>query len=314
MGHYCVIGGTRFFGSLLVRRLLDAGHAVTLVNRGRAGDDFGDSVERLTADANDPAALADAVAGRSFDAVVHQVCYHPRAAIAAAEAFGDRAGRFVLTSSMEVYNRDTFRWKVAAPDFDARAREDQLDPDGYGYDTSLDWESMEFLEPNYGEGKRQAEAALTDRAEVPVVVARVAHVLAEEGDFTGRMDFHVRRLAGGEPVVAHREPGRTSLVHADDVAAFLEWAATAENASGVYNACAPDLAGVYDVARALEKASGRTAEVLELDDAQGDERLSGYSCPADFGLSSDKAATDGFPFRPVAEWLPALAEHAWRER
>src|SRR5262245_36271023 len=107
MAAVCVIGGTRFFGKAVVRRLVARGHDVTIVTRGRASDEFG--VRRRTADANDAAGLAAAVAGSEFDAVVHQVCYTPVAAVAATEAFRGRTGRLIMTSTMEVYNRDTFR-------------------------------------------------------------------------------------------------------------------------------------------------------------------------------------------------------------
>ena len=45
-----VIGGTRFFGIPMVHRLLAEGHHVTIATRGRSGDDFGDSVERIIMD------------------------------------------------------------------------------------------------------------------------------------------------------------------------------------------------------------------------------------------------------------------------
>lgn len=151
MADVCVVGGTRFFGKLLVKRLLDAGHRVTVVNRGITPDPFGTSVRRLVADLNVPGELAWAVTGERFDAVVHQMCYTSKAAVEAAEAFGDRAGKFVLTSSMEVYNKDTFRWRIPAPAMSVFAREEELDTAHYAYDTELPWEDPAYLGANYGE-------------------------------------------------------------------------------------------------------------------------------------------------------------------
>ncbi|MCC2671118.1 MAG: hypothetical protein K0Q72_3589, partial [Armatimonadetes bacterium] len=45
-----VIGGTRFVGYFLSWRLLAQGHQVTLLNRGSAGDPFGERVERIRCD------------------------------------------------------------------------------------------------------------------------------------------------------------------------------------------------------------------------------------------------------------------------
>ncbi|AYN41239.1 NAD-dependent epimerase/dehydratase family protein [Streptomyces dangxiongensis] len=306
MPDVCVIGGTRFVGKLLVRRLLDEGHRVTVVNRGRTPDAFGDAVRRLRADVNGPGELTAAVAGERFDAVVHQMCYTPLAAAETCAAFADRAGKIVLTSSMEVYNADTFRWRPPAPPMSAFAREDELDAARYPYDTALPWADPAYLDVHYGEGKRQAEAVLADRARVPVVLARVAHVLAAEDDFTGRFRFHLDRIRAGWPVVAHARPGRTSLVLARDVAGFLASAAVS-GVTGTVNVASPDPVGVHDVCRAVEAVTGRTARVVEKADAAGDPDLSPFSCPADFGMATDRAAALGHRFTPAAEWLPELA-------
>jgi nucleoside-diphosphate-sugar epimerase len=45
-----VIGGTRYFGKLLVQRLLQAGHRVTIATRGRTADPFGARIERIRVD------------------------------------------------------------------------------------------------------------------------------------------------------------------------------------------------------------------------------------------------------------------------
>lgn len=309
MADVCVVGGTRFFGKLLVKRLLDAGHRVTVVNRGITPDPFGTSVRRLVADLNEPGELAWAVTGEHFDAVVHQMCYTPRAAVEAAEAFGDRAGKFVLTSSMEVYNKDTFRWRIPAPAMSVFAREEELDTAHYAYDTELPWQDPAYVGANYGEGKRQAEAALLATAQVPVVIARVAHVLAAEDDFTGRVGFHLDRIRDGRPIVAHAAPGRTSLVHAEDAAGFLARAATT-GVTGTVNVTSPDTADVYDVCAAVEAATGLRAHVVEKQDPAGDADLSPFSCPADFGMSAERAVSLGHRFTPVSEWLPALARTA----
>ncbi len=309
MADICVIGGTRYFGKVLVQQLLDDGHRVTIVNRGQTPDPFGDAVRRLRADVTVTGELTAAVAGERFDAVVHQMCYTPNAAVEVCEAFGERVGKIVMTSTIEVYNKDTFRGRFQAPPFSARAREEELDPADYDFDTTLPWYSPGYLDIHYGEGKRQAEAALTRTAKVPVLLARVAHVLAAEGDFTGRLSFHLDHVRGGQPVVAHMSPGRTSLVRADEAAGFLAWAALSE-ATGAVNVASPDTADVHDVCAAVESATGLTADVIEKEDPSGDPDLSPFSCPFDFGMASDRSAALGYPFTPIAQWLPTVTRSA----
>lgn len=311
MADICVIGGTRYFGRKLVRRLLDDGHRVTLVNRGRTPDPFGSEVDRRVADATDPEALAAAAGASRFDAVIHQMSYTPRDAVAVCEAFGDRAGKLVLTSTLEVYNKDTFRWEIPAPAFSAFASEGELDPAAYRFDLDLPWHDPAFLGANYGEGKRQTEAAVVERAESPVAVARVAHVLDAREDFTGRVQFHVDSIREGREIHAHPSPGRTSIVSTTEAAAALAWLATSE-ATGVVNVAAPDPIDVYGVCSAFEHALGRKAIITERPEPSG-ERLSPYSCPADFGMNVDTAAELGFEFTPTADWLPDLAREAAKE-
>lgn len=303
MASIAVIGGTRFFGKILVQDLLDKGHQVTLITRGNQKDDFGTAVTRLTADANDGASLTAAVAGHAFDVVHHQVCYSPIAAAAAVAAFTGRTGKLVMTSSMEVYNKDTFRWQVPAPAISTYCVEAELDPAGYGHDVDLPWLDDDYLGPNYGEGKRQAESYLARNAEFEVAIARLSHVLAHQDEFTGRFAFHYDRIRGGKPMRSFRNPGRTSYVGARDAGKFLSWLGESP-ITGAVNGASPDYATVYDMTALMAGVIGGEAVIEEVDDAPNAQDLSAFSCPADYGLNVDLAAANGFRFTPITTWLP----------
>ncbi|MEV4366796.1 NAD-dependent epimerase/dehydratase family protein [Nonomuraea sp. NPDC049637] len=93
MRHICVIGGNRYFGRRLIRLLLAGGDRVTVVNRGSAASPPG--AEHVVADRADAAALARALGGRTFDAVVDQVCYTPSHADAARRVFAGALSRLL---------------------------------------------------------------------------------------------------------------------------------------------------------------------------------------------------------------------------
>ncbi|WP_436501200.1 NAD-dependent epimerase/dehydratase family protein [Actinokineospora sp. HUAS TT18] len=297
MGNICVIGGTRFFGKVLVRELMAHGHRVTVLTRGRTGDPFGDKVDRLTADANDVDQLSAAVAGHEFDAVIHQMCYSPVAALAAVKAFDGRIGRLVMTSTIEVY-RDQ-------PGVSGFAAEHELDPSMLGYDMSLPWHDSEFLGNSYAEGKRQAEGALAQAATFPVAFVRLGHVLAE-GEFTGRLAFHVDRVLDGGRIAAHRSPGRSSFGHAREIAAFLAWMGGV-SLTGPVNASSPDGMSAREFVSVIEEVTGRSAVFDEVDDAD-DPDLSPFSYAADFGMSV------GYEFSPVSGWLPEVVRREVAQR
>jgi nucleoside-diphosphate-sugar epimerase len=96
-----VLGGTRFFGKTLVEQLVSAGHAVTVLSRGKLPPPAG--AAHLVADRADPSALSAALTGLSFDAVVDNVAMTAAHVSAALAALGDRAGHYVLTSTASVY-------------------------------------------------------------------------------------------------------------------------------------------------------------------------------------------------------------------
>ena len=59
-----IAGGTGRLGSLLVRQLVDSGHAVRILTRNRdRADQFGDQVEVITGNVRDPDAVAAALVG-----------------------------------------------------------------------------------------------------------------------------------------------------------------------------------------------------------------------------------------------------------
>ena len=306
MSSICVIGGTRFFGKIVVRALVAQGHAVTILTRGRSGDEFGDSVGRLKADANDAAQMRAALSGRTFDAVLHQMCYSPIAARVACDAFAGRAGRLIMTSTIEVYNPDTFEGRKA-PSIGAFAREEELDAKAHGFDERLPWLDAAFAGPRYAEGKRQAESVLAQAASFPVSVVRVGHVLSDQDDFTGRLSFHVRRILRNEPIKSWPSPGKSSFVSAEDIAGFLA-AACSSRFTGAINACAPDGMSVRELCAMIEKISGRRARIEETADPRADEALSPYSFPRDYCMSNARAAELGHRFTPTSEWLPPMLE------
>jgi hypothetical protein len=73
-----IIGGTRFIGRHTVAELLDHDYEVTLFNRGRHENPFGDRVARVTGDRTDGAALEAAAAEVDPDLVIDCVAYDPR--------------------------------------------------------------------------------------------------------------------------------------------------------------------------------------------------------------------------------------------
>ncbi|MGW1519404.1 NAD-dependent epimerase/dehydratase family protein [Streptomyces sp. NPDC002287] len=305
MQRICVIGGSRYFGKLLVQRLRAAGHRVTVINRGSSRPPAG--VEHLVADRDDEAALLAALGPRTFDTVVDQVCYTPVQAAIAARVFAGRTRRYVMTSTIEVYDPQTAAALPAAPD-GSPVSEQAVDPAAWPVDLDLPWHDAAYLEAHYAEGKRQAEAVLTRAGGFTFASVRSAHVLgggAEE--FTGRLAHYTHRVSRGEPVTVYAAERPTVFIHYRELAALLLWAATETDFSGPLNACSDGPLDAHALAGAVAAQTGR-APCFQAAAAPG--AASPFSFDRHYAMSNARAKELGFTFSRTADWLPAAVTEA----
>ncbi|MGI5448171.1 NAD-dependent epimerase/dehydratase family protein [Streptomyces sp. CA-243310] len=271
MRNFLVIGGSRYFGRHLVTSLRDAGHRVTVLNRGSAAPPPG--VVHLLADRDDEARLRTALGRRSFDVVLDQVCYTPEQATLARRVFTGTTGRYVMTSTMEVHD-------PAPPTREAAG---------------------------YVRGKREAEAVLA-AAEFPFVAVRSAHVLGGgAAEFTGRLAHYVGRIGSGAPVDVHEAPRPTSFIHHHEIADFLRWTAE-QSFTGPVDAASDGALTVTELCELIGEGLGRRPRYRTVG-AGGP--ASPFSFDRDYALDNSRATALGFRFTRTADWLPGeIAEAA----
>ncbi|MFC4112914.1 NAD-dependent epimerase/dehydratase family protein [Nonomuraea zeae] len=310
MAQICVIGGNRYFGRHLIHLLQEAGNRVTVINRGSAPPPPG--TDHVVADREDEKALTRALGGRAFDAVVDQVCYTPVHAAVARRAFTGRTARYVMTSTMEVYDPAAF--PAPPPPAAVPVSEDAVDPASYPVRWDLPWRSSEALTrllgeaTSYAEGKRQAEAVFSHDPAFPFVSVRSAHVLGGGArDFTERLRHYVERVTVGLPVAVHRDPARTSFIHHEEIAALLHWAATRAVFTGPVNAASHGALTVTDLCEVIATTTASPAPAYRI--VPGGEPASPFSFDRPYAMSNARATALGFPLTKVTDWLPqAVAE------
>ncbi len=95
-----IIGGTQFVGRHLTEAALEAGHKVTLFNRGKTGPGLYPQAEHLIGDRD---GNLDALKGRKWDVVFDPSGYLPRVVRQSTELLQDAVGRYVFISSISVY-------------------------------------------------------------------------------------------------------------------------------------------------------------------------------------------------------------------
>jgi nucleoside-diphosphate-sugar epimerase len=289
-----VIGGNRYFGKRLIARSVAAGDRVTVLNRGSSPAPPG--VAHLVADREDEEALREALGTREFDVVLDQVCYTPRQAETARRVFAGRTGRYVMTSTVEVYEHE---------DSELLVPESAVDPASVAVDRELPWDDPEFLDSHYGEGKRQAEAVFTADSASPFVSVRVAHVLGGDDDFTGRLQHYADRIRTGAPIAVPPVTHPATYIHVEEIADFLFWAA-GEDFTGPVNAASSGLLTLDDLCTAMASQLPGGKVVFEGTDSA---EVSPFAFRRRYGMDNSRATRLGFAFGEVRQWLPkAVAE------
>ncbi|KIZ15897.1 NAD-dependent epimerase/dehydratase family protein [Streptomyces natalensis] len=303
MHKICVIGGSRYFGKLLVKLLQAAGHQVTVINRGSTPPPAG--VEHVVVDRNDEAALSAALGPATFDVVIDQVCYTPVQAAIAAGAFRGRTPRYVMTSTIEVYDPATAA--LATVPHGTPVPEESVDPATWLVAMDLPWHDTAYLQAHYAEGKRQAEAVFTQHQGFDFAAVRSAHVLGGgTAEFTGRLAHYVERITHGREIAVHSEALPTVFIHYQELADLLGWAATTTDAIGPVNACSDGPLDVYELGAVIAARAGR--EPVYRSVAAG-EPASPFSFDRHYAMSNARAKNLGFSFSHTTDWLPgAVAE------
>ncbi|MCX4960885.1 reductase [Streptomyces virginiae] len=318
MKRILVVGGSRYFGKTLVTRARDAGDEVTVLNRGSGAPPPG--VGRLVADRDDEEALRTALGPRDFDVVVDQVCYTPLQAAVARRVFAGRTGRYVMTSTMEVYDPATLpaglpagletvtatATRSGSGPVPVPVTEASLDPVRLPLAGAAGRPPGDRPAYVYAEGKRQAEALFLRDPAFPYVSVRAAHVLGGgAAEFTGRLAHYVERIAAGTPVDVHESPYATSFIHHREMAEFLYWT-TDRTFTGPVNAASHGAPDVIALCEAVAAQVGRDPRYRVVGEGAA---ASPFSFDRAYAMDNGRASALGFGFGRVADWLPgAIAE------
>jgi len=188
------LGGTGTISASCVRLSVASGMAVSVLNRGSKESPAG--TESLVADVADEAALAAALQGRTFDAVVNFVSFDADDARRKAEFFGPRARQYVHISSASIYAKPVRQVPIT-----------ESTPTG----------------PNpplpYATAKWEAEQALRD---FPVTIVRPSHTYDDANPPLPGGWATVDRIARGEQIPVHGDgTSLWTLTHAEDFAQGL---------------------------------------------------------------------------------------------
>ena len=98
-----VLGGTQFVGRHIVEVLVQAGHAVSVLNRGKSKDELPEHVEWLHGDRDQGATGITALNGRDWEVCVDVSGYTARHVRSSAEKLRRNVDRYLFVSAVSVY-------------------------------------------------------------------------------------------------------------------------------------------------------------------------------------------------------------------
>lgn len=231
-----VLGGTRFIGPFVVRRLVAAGHDVSVFHRGRTQAELPAAVARLYGDRARLPALRDVFARLAPDLVLDLSAMTEGDAQAAVAVFSGLARRVVVVSSQDVYRAyDRFTGRDPGP------------PDPVPYAEHAPLRAQPFPYRAYAAGpddlRYHYDKVLVERVYqgAPALAATVLRLpqVYGPGDYQHRLFPYLKRMDDRRPAIlleAGKAAWRWTRGYVENVAAAVACAVEDERAAGqVFN-------------------------------------------------------------------------------
>ncbi|MFH1143569.1 MAG: NAD-dependent epimerase/dehydratase family protein [Candidatus Eisenbacteria bacterium] len=217
-----ILGGTVFLGRHVAAAAIQAGHELTLFNRGLHNPDLFPQARKLRGDRD---ADMRALTGGEWDAVLDTCGYLPRVVRKSVRLLSSRAGHYTFVSSISVY---------------AGRGADDID-ESCAVGTLADPSIETITAETYGPLKALCEGAVEGEMSGRALIVRPGLIVGPH-DPSDRFTYWPRRLTGGGEILAPGRPQRrVQFIDVRDLAAWM-LKMIEQRRSGVFNATGPSRA------------------------------------------------------------------------
>lgn len=295
-----LLGGSWFLGREIAEQAVARGWDVTTFRRGRTGADA-EGVSTVRGDRTNPDDLVRLAQSGPWDVVVDTSSFVPRETLALARALEPAADRYVLVSTVSVYEG----WPVEPLSESSTVLGCPADagPE-YGYDGDPG-------PSTYGFGKAGCERAVAETfGPARTTVLRPGVILGPR-EYVGRLEWWLRRMQRGGRVLAPGSPDRPiQPVDVRDVAAF----SLTSHLTGVYNLTAAPRERMGDMLGACRDVTGGNADLAWVTDEQWlahqgirqwTELPLWRTYAGAWDVDASRAREAGFSSRPIRETVTA---------
>ncbi len=278
-----VVGGTRFFGIPMVKRLLANGHDVTVATRGNAKVDFDGNISYITLDRTDELSVKNALGGQKFDVVIDKIAYGSNDVKALLDNVS--CDRYIQMSTCSVY-----------PDEHANITEDEFVTNDY----PLEWTGRLS---DYAKTKRNAERAVLEYMKPSTCVFVRYPVVLGENDYTGRLRFYLEHIKEAEPMNVDDLDKAMAFIHEKEAGEFIVYLVD-HPISGPVNGCSNGAVRISEIISYAEKKLGKKAILDENGEAAPFNGLTDT-----LSFDTKRAGEAGYVFSDLDSWLYKLIDY-----
>jgi 2'-hydroxyisoflavone reductase len=214
-----ILGGTGFIGPHFVEVLRDAGHRLTLLNRGKRNPKLFPDVEALRGDRN---GQMDAIKGRDWDVVIDNSGYTLKQVKLSTDILKGHVQHYIFVSSISAYA------DLTPPGID----------EDYKLATLSDPNIEEITDTSYGGLKALCEKTVEQTFGKNSAIVRPTYIVGP-GDPTDRFTYWpVRASRGGVMLAPGSADDPIQFIDVRDLAEFMR-GCVEQRFNGSYNACNP---------------------------------------------------------------------------
>ncbi len=258
-----VIGGTRFIGPPVIRRLAEAGHEAAVFHRGTSRAGLPENVGEILGDRKELPRFREEFRRLAPDVVVDMIPMGERDARGLVETFTGIAERIVAISSEDVYRAyDIVRGLHPGPP----------DPTPLTEDSPLRERLFPYDRPGVEDYEKiLVERVVMDAPDLPATVLRLPAVYGP-GDYQNRLFPHIKRMDDGRPAILLEEGfarWRWTMGFVEDGAHAIALTATDERAASrdanrIYNVGEENPPTHRERVEEIAHAAGWSGEIVAL--------------------------------------------------
>lgn len=307
-----LLGGNRFVGVEIVWHLLRGGHEVTVLALDSPPAELRPHIRWVWANRNDERSLAGALGNETYDVVIDNIAFEPEQVATLTRLLKDRVGRYVLTSTTDIYPGS----------FPRTYTEDQVEI------REFDLTDLKGP-PRYMYGKRSCEAVLRGSG-IPCTIFRPCIVTGPRDNRGSSVSrglnwfeqgarshfWPCRIMDGGPQLICREDEGVLQLIWVGDLArAVTTLMADQQGVNQTFNLTGTEIWSNERLVRALAAAAGKAPEIVYT--SRGVLEKAGLDYTAAYGLGPNWSLADnaklratGWQSTPAEQWLPRLLEVA----